>query len=173
MPSKLDDTVTSHKIVFASKSKLPPSVFTPDRTESTDSMEISRNTIGNFNSFDIMKGADDRIFTKRDYIVFALAFALAEAPVVATLTFAPILLPTIAVGGWGNGIFYISFAICSMSTAKSFVQTFGCKRALLYGYVGTAVYMYGWGMFLALFPNQMNFIFPLFSAVGGISQAIM
>jgi hypothetical protein len=172
MEDKLVGAGSSHKVIYASKSKSPPSVFTSERIESTDSMETGRNT-ANINSFDITKSADDRIFTKRDYIIFAFAFALAEAPVVATLTFAPIFLPTVAVGGWGNGLFYISFAICSMSTAKSFVQTFGCKTALIYGYMGTAVYIYGWLMFLALCPGQMNYLFPLASAIGGISQAIM
>ena len=160
----------SHKVILSSAKAKANSVFTQDRLESTDSMETRQTTV---RSFDISKTIEERIFTKRDYLVFAIAFALTEAPVVAILTFSPVLLSSVAVGGWGNGVFYISFAMCSVTTSKSIVQTFGCKNTLVYGYLGTAVYIFGWGVCSSLIPGQMYYAFPIVSAIGGISQAIM
>lgn len=84
------------------------------------------------------------------------------------------LLTTETIGGSGSGVFYVSFALCSVGGAKFVVNRLGVRRAILFGHVGSSFYVTAFLLMTEFTPHSVLFYFNIGVCVlGGVSQAIM
>jgi len=164
----------NHRVIITKKSQVQTSApvattTTPLHGSRSDSIQtdvVSSFAIEPSNQF------VDRVITKKDYVIFCFGFSLSVVPVVATLSFAPIIASW-RTGGIGNGCFYLAYAVCSITLSKSIVNSFGCKAAIIYGQIGTVTYIAGLLISVAFIPDYTSVCYPFFSIIGGFFQAAM
>ena len=79
---------------------------------------------------------DIAYYCQYTFFLFCLGFSISCVPVVVAISFSASVLPHIRISGIGNGGFFLGYAFCSLSISKSIVDTLGCKKAIVYGFVG-------------------------------------
>ena len=111
----------------------------------------------------------DYIISPYDYFLFSISCV----PVVVAISFSASVLPHIRISGIGNGGFFLGYAFCSLSISKSIVDTLGCKKAIVYGFVASCTFVLSFLIASAQFRPHLDIVYPIGATIGGISQAIM
>jgi hypothetical protein len=107
-----------------------------------------------------------------NYLIFCIGFALTAAPIASALIFAPPMIGHVT-GGIGNGVLFLTYALCSLVFAKPTVNVLGSTKSFIVGLGGNFIYVVGFLVFSQenLLTNRIGY--PLAAAVGGMAQGIM
>jgi hypothetical protein len=114
---------------------------------------------------------DQRIITKTEYFLFCFGFSVSVVPVIGVFTFAPVIF--YRAGGVGNGLFCIGYTLSSLLYTRDIIKSYGCKSAILWGHLGSGVYVSYYLLCTTAAFRYSNIIYPMGAFIGGISQSIM
>lgn len=139
---------------------------TNDTNNNSNNNDLQRNNTRN-NSF------YDYVISPYEYFLFCLGFSVSCVPIVVAISFSASAISHAHISGIGNGGFFLGYALCSLSLSKSIVDTFGCKKAILYGYLGSCTFVLSFLVASAQYRPYLYIVYPVGATIGGISQAIM
>lgn len=120
---------------------------------------------------DLLKGTEDGVKSRRNFIIFAVLFSVVHAAADAILAYSSAELGT-KLGSNGGFIMYVFYTATSFLAAKPLVEWLGAKQTVLVGLLGTLTYIALF--FLAmLMPKLAIYVFLLGSAVGGCGAGLL
>lgn len=167
-------SASKHKILFSRNNTSDSIGMLIEQSENDDAG--SDYVIPEFNSGSFNHSNSDMFAfpdaTTANYYIFCVGFSMTAAPIVSALIFAPPMIGHVT-GGVGNGVLFLTYALCSLMFAKPAVNVLGCTKSFVIGLGGNFIYVVGFLIF-----SQGSFLtyrigYPLVAAVGGLAQGVM